>query len=227
MKGETDKTSVVVGASAAMSMVVKSPTICFHSPQKNIGANGELEFNREAYEKLLSGVVIFNYNITTNNVVERNNVGDELTEYSNVNSDITLAFKTEKMLASWSLESNTSETIGVPFLCDIPYLKYLFSTETTVKDRTFYFVSADAQLVHPESSLSPFARRVISATEMGKEEEAIKAALGASDAARSQKAKPVPALAGNNASNIATTTSVNIPASSVFLKEAETPSEKK
>lgn len=223
IKSENDKTSVVIGANAAMSMVVKGPTICFHSPQDRIGKNGELEFNREAYEKLLSGAVIFNYNITTNNVVERNNVGDELSEYSNVNSDITLAFKTEKMLASWSLESNTSETIGIPFLCDIPYLKYLFSTETTVKDRTFYFVSADAQLVHPESSLSPFARRVISATEMGKEEDAIKAALGGTSG--SHKCPPVNTeltidkspKAANNASNQATTTNANISPASVFL----------
>ncbi|MEI8247917.1 MAG: hypothetical protein WCI51_18915 [Lentisphaerota bacterium] len=234
IKSENDKTSVIIGSDAAMSMVVKGPTICFHSPQKNIGKNGELEFNREAYEKLLSGAVIFNYNIVTNNVVERNNVGDELTQYSNVTSDITLAFKTERMLASWSLESNTSETIGIPFLCDIPYLKYLFSTETTVKDRTFYFVSADAQLVHPESSLSPFARRVISATEMGKEEDAIRSALG--EAPGSHKCPPVnPEItipnspkAGNNASNVATTTNANVAPASVFLGvDAASAAEKK
>ena len=227
MKGETDKTSVVIGANTAMSLVVKSPTICFHSPQDRIGKNGELEFNREAYEKLLSGAIIFNYHITTNNVVERNNVGDELTEYSNVTSDITLAFKTERMLASWSLESNTSETIGIPFLCDIPYIKYLFSTETTVKDRTFYFVSADARLVHPESSLSPFARRVISATEMGKEEDAIKSKLSAADATPqtgTHRCPPVVAektidtsvKAGSNASNEDTATNGNIAPNSFF-----------
>jgi hypothetical protein len=210
-----------------MSLVVKSPTICFHSPQDRIGKNGELEFNREAYEKLLSGAIIFNYHITTNNVVERNNVGDELTEYSNVTSDITLAFKTERMLASWSLESNTSETIGIPFLCDIPYIKYLFSTETTVKDRTFYFVSADAHLVHPESSLSPFARRVISATEMGKEEDAIKSKLSAADATPqtgTHRCPPVVAektidtsvKAGSNASNEDTATNGNIAPNSFF-----------
>jgi type II secretory pathway component GspD/PulD (secretin) len=220
-KENNDRTSVVIGANTAMGMVLKGPTICFHSPQDRIGKNGELEFSREAYEKLLSGAVIFSYNISTNNVVERNNVGDELTEFSNVNSDITLAFKTEKMLASWGLESNTTETIGIPFLSDIPYLKYLFSSETTVKDKTFFFVSANAELVHPESSLSPFARRVISATEMGKEENAIKSNLASADAQQhkqqSEKTIATSIYAGNNATNSGAAISANIPAESVFV----------
>lgn len=174
IKSNNDQTSVVVGADANFSLLLKSPIICFQSPEKNIGKDGQYEFTKKAYEQLLSGVIMFNYTVVMNNVVERNNQGDELVESSNVNSDLTLEFKTEKMLASWTQDTETEETIGIPYLCEIPYVKYLFGTTTTVKEKTFFIVSAHAELLHPESSLTPFAGRVISTYDMAKEDKAFR-----------------------------------------------------
>jgi hypothetical protein len=174
IKSNNDQSTVVIGGDANFSLNIKSPIICFQSPEKNIGKDGQYEFSKKAYEQLLSGVIIFNYNVFMSSVVERNNQGDELVEASNVSSDLTLEFKNEKMLASWTQDSETEETIGIPYLCEIPYVKYLFGTTTTVKEKTFFIVSAKAELLHPESSLVPFAGKVISAYDMAKTDTAFR-----------------------------------------------------
>jgi hypothetical protein len=103
-----------------------------------------------------------------NSVVERNNFGQELTNSSYVDSDLTLEFKTEKLLATWGRETEAEQTIGIPFLCEIPVLKYLFGSTTTIKEKVLLFVTAEANLVHPEASLSKFAGRVLSEVQMTK-----------------------------------------------------------
>ena len=99
-------------------------------------------------------------------VVERNNFGQELSDVSEVDSDLTLEMKSEKLLASWNREQEVEQNIGIPFLCEIPVLKYIFGSTTKVKEKVYFYVTAEANLVHPESSLSQFAGRIISAAEM-------------------------------------------------------------
>ena len=57
----------------------------------------------------------------------------------------------EKILASWSEESEVEQVIGVPFLSEIPILKYLFSTTTTNRQKSWFFVTARAIFAHPET----------------------------------------------------------------------------
>ena len=62
------------------------------------------------------------------------------------------------------------QTIGIPILCRIPYLKYLFSTVTSIKERTYIIVSAEASVVdlnnnaphqHPSKSVTKGVHRRI------------------------------------------------------------------
>ncbi len=163
---ENDRSSVLVGSDASFGLNIKNPTICFQAPKNLTGKSGELPYDKNAYENALGGSVLFDYNMVINSVVERNNFGNELTESSVVDSDLTLAMKTEKLLATWQQENEVEETIGIPFLCELPVLKYIFGTTTTSKAKTLFFVTAKAELVHPESSMSEFAGRVIAATDM-------------------------------------------------------------
>ena len=57
----------------------------------------------------------------------------------------------EKILAGWSEESDVEQVIGVPFLSEIPVLKYLFSTTTTNRQKSWFFITARAVFAHPES----------------------------------------------------------------------------
>ena len=90
------------------------------------------------------GGLIFNYSIYFKNVVERGNTGAELSNTVAFAGAATLGFGTEKILAVYEKENWVEQTIGLPILCRIPVLKYLFSTVTKIKERTYIVVTAEA-----------------------------------------------------------------------------------
>ena len=60
-------------------------------------------------------------------------------------------------------EQDVEQTVGIPFLVKIPVLKYLFGTTTTIKERTYIIVTAEANLVHPNAKPpKPVSREVVS-----------------------------------------------------------------
>jgi type II secretory pathway component GspD/PulD (secretin) len=89
------------------------------------------------------GGVIFNYSLFFKNVVERGNTGSELSNTVSFSGAATLGFGTEKMLAVYEKENWVEQTIGLPILCRIPVLKYLFSTVTKIKERTYVVITAE------------------------------------------------------------------------------------
>ena len=102
--------------------------------------------------------MIFDYSLNFKGVVERGNTGTELSNSTVFTGSATLGFGLEKVLAVYEKENDVEQTIGLPVLCRIPVLKYLFSTVTTIKERTYIIVTAEAELVHPDSScLKPFS----------------------------------------------------------------------
>ena len=66
---------------------------------------------------------------------------------SHINSETHLG-----KVALYEKENDVEQTMGLPVLCRIPILKYLFSTVTSIKERTYIIVTAEAELVHPDSS---------------------------------------------------------------------------
>jgi type II/III secretion system protein len=162
---DNDKSNVVVSENAEFELIINNPVICFENFAYKSRADGTIVHSKKDYETG-NGNVIFDYHVEMNNVVERNNYGEELTDVSKVESSITLNLRTEKLLATWTKESDVEQLIGVPFLCKIPVVKYLFSTTTTIKEKNHLFVTVKGRLVHPESSLSEFAGKVIALSEV-------------------------------------------------------------
>ncbi len=144
VKSDKDKTSVDDGQPAGLELQLYYTTIC--GPGDN---NGE------------AGNVLFRYNLVSRNVVERNNYGNELTDESSVTSNLTLSFKNEKLMTSWVKESEVEQTIGMPFLSDIPVLKYLFGTTTRIKEKTIFFMTAEAEMVKPDAPSETMAGKLI------------------------------------------------------------------
>ena len=103
-----------------------------------------------------NGGVIFDYSLYFKNVVERGNVGAELSNSALFSGSTTLAFGKEKILAIYEKENDVEQVIGIPILCRIPWLKYLFSTTTSIKERTYIVVSAEAALVDITSDKEAF-----------------------------------------------------------------------
>ena len=94
-----------------------------------------------------NGGVLFDYSLYFKSVVERGNTGAELSNSALFSGAATLAFGKEKILAVYEKENDVEQTIGLPILCRIPVLKYLFSTVTSIKERTYIVVSAKASPV--------------------------------------------------------------------------------
>ena len=123
-----------------LEMQVLNPFICLKNPA----------------DKAKSGGVIFDYSLYFKSVVERGNTGSELSNSAMFAGSATLAFGKEKILAVYEKENDVEQTIGLPILCRIPVLKYLFSTVTSIKERTYIVVSAEASLVDIEAEKQTF-----------------------------------------------------------------------
>ena len=96
--------------------------------------------------------MLFSYTLYFKNVVERGNTGSELSNSATFTGAATLGFGNEKVLAVYEKENDVEQTVGFPIVCRIPVLKYLFSTVTSIKERTYIIVTAEALPVHPDSS---------------------------------------------------------------------------
>ena len=151
-KDDDDRSSVVTGGDSSLTLSVINPVICFGATPEETTQKGQIPSTQEFYEKNNGGVV-FAYKLASKSVTERSNRGDELGDSSTVGGELTLGFKTEKLLASYIKENDVEQTIGIPFLVKIPVLKYLFGTTTSIKERTCIVVTAEASLVHPDGPI--------------------------------------------------------------------------
>ena len=137
-------------------LAVQQPTVNLHYgvPQSPYPASEAFSLNAYtpgAYTTI-PGTICFGYNVQTASVVERNNLGTELVETGNISSNIQLDLGKEQVIAQWDKVQEVTETIGVPFLMDVPILKYLFSTETVSKEKTKVYLTIKAEVLdtgHP------------------------------------------------------------------------------
>ncbi len=149
-KDEDDRTHIAESGDSTLTLTVINPVICFGADPAEIEPSGKIPSTEEFYKKNRGGVV-FAYKLASRTVTEKSNRGDELGNSSTVSGELTLGFKTEKLLASYVREQDVEQTVGIPFLVKIPVLKYLFGTTTAIKERTYIIVTAEANLVHPDS----------------------------------------------------------------------------
>lgn len=167
-KDDADKTLVegVATSSPVLALKLTDPVICFGAGTGQVTPLGDIPENRNFYINNRTGGVIFDYELGVNAVLERNNRGDELGNFVKIKAATTLGFGNEKLLGTYTKEQDVSQTIGIPFLVKIPILKYLFGTTTTIKEKTLLFVTAEANLVHPELLPVPPVSKEIINTEM-------------------------------------------------------------
>ena len=95
----------------------------------------------------LPGTLFFSYELQSAAVVERNNYGAELVEVSRLQGNMLIPLNKEIILGRWDKSSEVEQNIGAPWLSDIPVLRYLFGTVTTVKENTRVYVSVTAKLL--------------------------------------------------------------------------------
>ncbi len=133
LKDDKHRTSVSVGGDATLTATV-SDTVITGGPK---------------------GVVNFTYSLNGSNVVERNNQGSEISEKTSTSASVSLGFGHEAVIADWTRSSDVEQTIGVPFLCELPILKYIFGTTTNNTEVTHYFVTARAMPLNIHTDMKP------------------------------------------------------------------------
>ena len=149
-KTNNDYTAVVPSAVSGLPegisqlyLKILAPTVCLH-------AGTELNFTIPDYAPGqyagMSGTLFFGYDVQVAGAVERNNYGTELIETSQFTGNASIELNTEKILASWDKTEDVEQTIGVPFLSEIPILKYLFSTTTTTREKTRVCMTVTAEM---------------------------------------------------------------------------------
>ncbi len=134
---------------AQVYLTIMNPVVCFANGTGLVRFPGEKD-NKDLFEGE-NGGVIFSYAATFRNVTERGNSGNQLPVGADLSGGITLGFNTEKMLCLYEKTTDVEQVIGLPFFGKLPILKYLFSTTTTIKERTYIVMTAEANLIHPES----------------------------------------------------------------------------
>ena len=83
----------------------------------------------------------------------------QLVETSRINSSVLMDLNKEFIVAQWDSNSVVEQTIGIPFLSEIPILKYLFSTTTTQNEKTKVYLTVKATVLNTarSSKLPDFA----------------------------------------------------------------------
>ena len=124
-----------------------------------VAAGGDSSLTASIFNPVITagkkGCINFQCEISNNNVVERNNLGAELTEAENFSAQTVVAFNQERLLASWNRSSDVEQTIGIPFLCEIPVLKYIFGTTTVNTEINRFFITVRAIPVVFNENMEP------------------------------------------------------------------------
>lgn len=162
VKSNNDQTSVQkdsLGLQEGMYQAflkITAPIVNLHYGHTQEGYPASEAFSVDDYKpgvySKYRGTVNFTYDVQTAYVVDRNNLGAELVETGSVSSSVLAALNTEFVLAQWDSETAVEQTIGIPFLSDIPILKYIFGTTTTEKEKTKVYLTVKISMLDTSAS---------------------------------------------------------------------------
>ncbi|MBR7104622.1 MAG: hypothetical protein IKC65_06745 [Lentisphaeria bacterium] len=157
-KSDNDATSVTgstLGLPAGyyqLFLEIDKPVVNIHYGESQSGYPASEAFEVPGYRQglyaSLNGTLFFGYTVKTANVLERDDLGNELVETSTISSNILMPLKEERIIASWEREQEVEQTIGVPILCEIPLLKYLFGTTTVSKEKSKVYLTVTATMLN-------------------------------------------------------------------------------
>ena len=142
--------SVASDANSNIQMYFKRPTICFG----------------EASDKM--NVLSFGWEMLISQTVEQANTTGNNQVYNDQRfyAYTTIAAGTERLLATYTKDQKVTQNTGMPYLSDIPVLKYLTGSTSASISHSRVFVTLKAEPVLPKTDLSPWAGRIIKASEL-------------------------------------------------------------
>lgn len=144
-KDEDQNTSLNTLDNSELWFYVSLPIICY-----------------SGYQADKAATLMCNWALQVNSVVEQTNMGVATVDSSEFNSTLTIAGGAEKLIATYDKDIYTKQYNGMPFLGDIPVIKYLFGSEAWVKSKAKIFVTMTATPIVPETDIPGAAGKIIS-----------------------------------------------------------------
>ena len=145
-KDDDQKMSVEILDSSVVWFYVRMPIICFSGDKADRAAT------------LMCG-----WQMKVDDPVEENNKGVASVNSNAYYSTVTIADGTEKLIAVYDKDVYTYQYNGVPYVGEIPVLKYLLGSEAKVKSKSKVFVTMKAEAITPEEKVPAWAGEVIAA----------------------------------------------------------------
>ena len=142
----------------AVSVKASQSDFYFYLRRPTINFNGEIGDNAMMME--------FGYEMNVIDTVEQTSKGQPIQNVNNFQSWLTVAAGTEKLLGTYDREQDVSQYNGMPFLGDIPVLKYLFGAVEHSKSSTKVFVTVSIKAITPTDNLSEWSGKAVTIREM-------------------------------------------------------------
>jgi len=162
VKSNNDQTSVVASnlnlpeGFNQLYLRIDQPVVNIHygSPQAGYPATETFSVTpyRNGDYSQYPGTVFFAYSLQSATVLERSSSGEELVNSSNMESSVLLDLNKEFILGQWDTEQEVEQVIGVPFLSEIPLIKYLFSTTTVQKEKCRVYLTVNARVLNSSAA---------------------------------------------------------------------------
>ena len=142
VKNSNDRTSVTAPDLSAQShscnITIVKPVACINNSK---GTDFAIAPYFPGENANVPGVLNFGYTLKNSGGVEQSNFGTELISVSTVSGNAVIPLNEESVLGVWESTREVEENIGVPFLSEIPILKYLFSTTVTNREKSYIFLT--------------------------------------------------------------------------------------
>lgn len=166
VKSDNDKTTVQEGGATTYTLNVGNSIINFKGEKytKEQSKDGYLYY--EEVPSTVSGTIMFGYDFQVSSPVESNNFGTQLVNTTGMASSLCFDVGKEQLLGTWEQSYDVKQNIGIPFLSDIPILKYLFGTEKISKSTAKVFVTLQAEWVTPDTTLANWAGKLLAEDEL-------------------------------------------------------------
>jgi hypothetical protein len=107
-------------------------------------------------------------------VQQTTNNGQPVINQQNFRAWLTLAQDTEKVIAVYTKDHKVNQNISMPFLGDIPVLKYLFGTSVDSRTQSKVFVTVTATPINTGTDLPQWAGKIVTTAELAINKEGIK-----------------------------------------------------
>ena len=156
IKKDSDKmfvtTSAIADQPAQIALSITGPVVNLHYGQPQQGYPKTEAFEVDPYKpgeySKYAGTVFFACKLVAASVVERDNMGDELVETTETDSNMLIELDREIILARWDKTQTVEQVVGIPYLCKIPYLRYLFGTVTRQQEKVRMYVTVTATMLN-------------------------------------------------------------------------------